>query len=125
MTRLSFATCNLWLTQKWPARAPALERFVTLFNPDVLCLHELQPATQAFLDATLKEHERVQDPFPGWANESNIYSSRALLERLEYGAADVGHPEPEMRLFWTRAAAQVRLRHPPRRHRAPELPAAQ
>jgi endonuclease/exonuclease/phosphatase family metal-dependent hydrolase len=102
MTRLSFVTCNLWLTQKWPARAPALERFVTLFNPDVLCVQELQPATQAFLDATLKEHERIHDPFPGWTNESNIYSSKALFERLEYGAADVGHPEPERRLFWAR-----------------------
>jgi endonuclease/exonuclease/phosphatase family metal-dependent hydrolase len=102
MTRLSFVTYNLWLTQKWPARAPALERFVSLFNPDVLCVQELQPATQAFLDGTLKEHGRIHDPFPGWTNESNIYSSKALFERLEYGAADVGHPEPERRLFWAR-----------------------
>jgi endonuclease/exonuclease/phosphatase family metal-dependent hydrolase len=106
MTRLSFVTCNLWLTQKWPARAPALERFVTLFNPDVLCVQELQPATQAFLDEALKEHERIHDPFPGWTNESNIYTSRALFERLEFGATDVGHVEPERRLFW----ARLRLR---------------
>lgn len=105
-TRLSFVTYNLWLTQKWPARAPALERFVTLFCPDILCVQELQPATQMFLDGLLREHERIHDPFPGWTNESNIYSSKAIFERLEFGAADVGHLEPQRRLFW----ARLRLR---------------
>ena len=49
-TRLSFITCNLWLTERWPARAPALERLLELFTPDVLCVQELQRPTQEFLD---------------------------------------------------------------------------
>ena len=100
--RLSFITCNLWLTERWPARAPALERFLTLFTPDVLCVQELQRPTQEFLDSVLKNYDRVRDPFPGWTNESNIYWSKALLEMTEYGAEDVGHLEPDRRMFWAR-----------------------
>ena len=48
-TRLSFITYNLWLTERWPARAPALERFLALFTPDVLCVQKLQRPTQEFL----------------------------------------------------------------------------
>lgn len=105
-TRLSIVTYNLWRTEKWPARAAALGRFVKLFDPDSLCVQELQPATQGFLDEALKEHERIHDAFPGWTRESNIYSRRTLFERLEFGATDVGHLEPERRLFW----ARLRLR---------------
>ena len=56
-SRLSFITCNLWLTERWPARAPALEKFLALFTPDVLCVQELQRPTQEFLDRLLSEHE--------------------------------------------------------------------
>jgi endonuclease/exonuclease/phosphatase family metal-dependent hydrolase len=101
-TRLSLITCNLWLTKRWPARAPALERFLDLFTPDVFCVQELQGPTQEFLDGVLKEHDRVRDPFPGWTNESNIYWSRALFEKTEHGAEEVGHLEPERRMFWVR-----------------------
>jgi hypothetical protein len=44
--RLSLITYNLWLTERWPARAAALERFLKLFAPDVLCVQELQRPTQ-------------------------------------------------------------------------------
>lgn len=101
-TRLSFITYNLWLTERWPARAPALERFLALFTPDVLCVQKLQRPTQEFLDGVLKEHDRVRDPFPGWTNESNIYWNGAVLELIGHGAEEVGHLEPERRLFWTR-----------------------
>jgi endonuclease/exonuclease/phosphatase family metal-dependent hydrolase len=101
-TRLSLVTYNLWLTKRWPARAPALERFLDLFTPDVFCVQELQGPTQEFLDGVLKEHDRVRDPFPGWTNESNIYWSRALFEKTEHGAEEVGHLEPERRMFWVR-----------------------
>ena len=100
--RLSFMTCNLWLTERWPARAPALARLLDLFMPDVLCVQELQRATREFLDAQLHDHRRVDDPFPGWTNEGNIYWNRAIFERIEHGAEDVGHQEPERRLFWAR-----------------------
>ena len=101
-TRLSILTCNIWLTERWPARAPALERLLTLFTPDVLCVQELQRSTQEFLDRILSGYARIHDPFPGWTNESNIYWNGALLERIEHGAEDVGHVEPERRMFWAR-----------------------
>ena len=95
-------TCNLWMTERWPARAPALESLLALFTPDVLCVQELQRPTQEFLDAVLREHHRVHDPFPGWTNESNIYWSKAIFEEIEHGAEEVGHLEPERRMFWIR-----------------------
>ena len=101
-TRLSIITCNIWLTERWPARAPALERFLTLFVPDILCVQELQRPTQEFLDRVLDAYDRVHDPFPGWTNESNIYWNKALLEKTEHGAQEVGHVEPERRMFWAR-----------------------
>jgi endonuclease/exonuclease/phosphatase family metal-dependent hydrolase len=100
--RLSFVTYNIWATKRWPAREPALRRFLELFAPDVLCLQELQPATQAFLDKALPAHDRVHDPLPGWTNEGNIYWNRSLLEKAAHGAEEIGHIEPERRLFWVR-----------------------
>ena len=55
--RLSFVTYNLWLTERWPTHAPALERFLDLIAPDVLCVQELQHETQAFLDGVLTAYE--------------------------------------------------------------------
>ena len=101
-TRISLITYNLWLTQRWPARAPAFERFLTLFTPDVLCVQELQRPTQEFLDQILSGYARVHDPFPGWTTESNIYWASTAFERVEQGAEEVSHIEPERRLFWVR-----------------------
>jgi len=101
-TRLSIITCNIWLTERWPARAPALERLLTLFTPDIFCVQELQRPTQEFLDRILSGYARVHDPLPGWTNESNIYWNAALLDEVEHGAEDVGHVEPERRMFWAR-----------------------
>jgi endonuclease/exonuclease/phosphatase family metal-dependent hydrolase len=100
--RLSFITLNLWSTFRWDARRPALGEFLRIFQPDVLCVQELQPETRAFLDATLPGHRRVGDPFPGWANEGNIYWNDRHLAEVEHGAEDVGILEPERRLFWAR-----------------------
>src|ERR1700674_2979361 len=105
-TRISIVTYNIWVTQRWPARAPALERFLALFLPDVLCLQELQRETQQFLDRVLDGHDRVHDPFAGWTSEGNIYWSKALFEKVEHGAQPVGHVEPERRLFWARLQVQ-------------------
>jgi exonuclease III len=92
-TRLSLISYNLWLTERWPARAEPLERFLKLFAPDVLCVQELQRSTQEFLDGALKAHDRVRDPFSGWTNESNIYWSKALFENAEHGAQEVGQDD--------------------------------
>ena len=102
LTRLSIITYNIWLTERWPARAPALERFLSLFTPDVLCVQELQRPTQEFLDRILSGYARVRDPFPGWTSESNIYWKEAILEETEHGAEEVGHVEPQRRMFWAR-----------------------
>jgi endonuclease/exonuclease/phosphatase family metal-dependent hydrolase len=101
-TRLSIITCNIWLTERWPARAPALERLLRLFTPDVLCVQELQRPTQEFLDGVLQDYDRVHDPFAGWTNESNIYWRKLFFEKIAHGADEVGHAEPERRMFWTR-----------------------
>ena len=105
-TRLSIVTYNIWNTQRWEVRAPALERFLALFAPDVLCLQELRPATRDFIDKVLSRHRRVDDPLPGWTSESNIYWNADLLEEVAHGAEAIGHVEPERRLFW----ARLRLR---------------
>jgi endonuclease/exonuclease/phosphatase family metal-dependent hydrolase len=101
-TRLSIVTYNIWQTYRWPERAAALERFLGLFSPDLLCLQELQQTTRDFLDGVLKEYGRVDDPFVGWASEGNIYWKKSLFELEGHGAEDVGHVEPERRLFWAR-----------------------
>jgi endonuclease/exonuclease/phosphatase family metal-dependent hydrolase len=106
-TRLSILTCNIWLTERWPARAPALERLLKLFTPDVFCVQELQRPTQEFLDRILAGYARVHDPLPGWTNEGNIYWNDAIFEKLEHGAEEVGHVEPERRLFWARLAMRT------------------
>ena len=100
--RVSIVTYNIWMTERWPARAPALERFLALFSPDILCLQELQAETQAFLDKVLAGHERVHDPLPGWTSEGNIYWKKDLFGKIAHGAEAVGHVEPERRLFWAR-----------------------
>jgi endonuclease/exonuclease/phosphatase family metal-dependent hydrolase len=100
--RLSIVTYNIWTTDRWPERAPALENFLRLIRPDVLCLQELAAPTQQFLDSTLATHDRVHDALPGWTVEGNIYWDRALFEKVAHGAEDVGHPEKDRRLFWAR-----------------------
>ncbi len=100
--RISIVTYNIWMTERWPARAPALERFLTLFNPDILCVQELQAQTQGFLDDLLKTHSRVHDPLPGWTSEGNLYWNKSMFELEKHGAEEVGHVESERRLFWAR-----------------------
>jgi|SRR5688572_12957560 endonuclease/exonuclease/phosphatase family metal-dependent hydrolase len=100
--RLSLITYNLWKTERWQARAPALENFLHLFAPDILCVQELQRTTQRFLDRILTNHDRVRDSFPGWTSESNIYWNASLLEKVEHGAEEVGHLEARRRMFWAR-----------------------
>ena len=65
-------------------------------------MQELQRPTQEFLDRVLRGYGRVHDPLPGWTNESNIYWNESVLGEVEHGAEEVGHVEPERRMFWGR-----------------------
>ncbi|MGZ5175248.1 MAG: endonuclease/exonuclease/phosphatase family protein, partial [Burkholderiales bacterium] len=67
-TRINFITYNIWNTERWAFREPALRKFLEVFNPDVLCLQELRRRSQQVIDQVLSEHERVSDRFVGWTN---------------------------------------------------------
>ena len=56
--RLSIVTYNLWNTERWSLRAPALRQFVEIFRPDILCLQELRAETQAVLDTVMPQLNR-------------------------------------------------------------------
>lgn len=101
--RISIVTYNIWLTERWEVRAPALLKFLDVFDPDILCLQELQPQSRGAIDQALPGHRRVDDPFRGWSTEGNIYWRDALFERVEHGAEDFGIvPDGDRRLFWAR-----------------------
>lgn len=95
-------TLNLWRDNRWEKREPALRRCLETFRPDVLCLQELLPRTREWLDGVLAEYDRVEDEFPGWARESNVYWRSDLLEEVEHGTREVGHLDEYRRLFWVR-----------------------
>lgn len=102
-TRLSFITYNLWNTQRWPMREPALRGFFRRFRPDIFCLQELRVETRDALDEALPAYRRVNDPFAGWVRESNIYWNANLLEEVQHGAEDIAiKSDAYRRLFWVR-----------------------
>ena len=101
--RLSFVTYNIWNTERWAVRKASFEKFLDLFDPDILCVQELRNQTRTFLDRTLARHSRVKDRFVGWALESNIYWRDSMFDEIEHGAEDVGIKEAgHRRLFWAR-----------------------
>lgn len=104
--RFTACTYNLWGAERWNDRHRALNQFVLLHQPDILCVQELRPASQRLLDDTLgATHQRVDDAFRGWAEESNIYWNHALFQAQAWGATAIGHLEPLRRLFWVRLQA--------------------
>ena len=101
--RLSFVTYNLWGTEYWPQREPALRLFLERYQPDVLCVQELTPETASLLDQVLSTHEHVHDDFIGWTTEGNIWWNNDVFELVEYGAEEFGiEAYPNRRLFWVR-----------------------
>lgn len=102
--RVSVCTYNLWSTERWPAREPALRQFLERFAPDVLGVQELRPETRDCVDTVLAEHDRVVDDFAGWSHEGNLWWRRALFDCHAHGAEDFGSHEPARRLFWVRLA---------------------
>ncbi|HEV7822133.1 MAG TPA: endonuclease/exonuclease/phosphatase family protein [Burkholderiales bacterium] len=106
-TRISFITYNIWNTERWAFREPALRKFLEVFNPDVLCLQELRRKSQQVIDEALPDHGRVRDRFIGWMSESNIYWRKGMFAEIEHGAEDVGIKEAgHRRLFWVRLKLQ-------------------
>ena len=101
--RINLITYNIWNTERWALRAPALQKFLELFDPDILCLQELRRESRDLIDTVLANHSRVDDPFVGWMAESNIYWRAAMFSELEHGAEDVAIREAgHRRLFWAR-----------------------
>lgn len=101
--RFTVCTYNIWTDTRWPQRRAALMRFADLHRPDILCLQEVQPESLAALDdVLLPTHQRITDPFAGWAHEGNLYWNSRLFTLVEHGAEDIGILEPLRRLFWAR-----------------------
>jgi endonuclease/exonuclease/phosphatase family metal-dependent hydrolase len=106
--RASVCTYNLWNTERWPAREPALRQFLERFSPDILGVQELRAETRDCIDETLPGHERVDDDFYGWTCESNLWWRASLFEYGGHGAVDYGSHEVSRRLFWVRLARRDR-----------------
>jgi endonuclease/exonuclease/phosphatase (EEP) superfamily protein YafD len=62
------------------------------------------------IDEELSGHQRVEDAFPGWSGESNIYWNTELFSLLGYGTERIKEDEPEIlrnrHLFWVRLAVK-------------------
>lgn len=100
--RFSVLTFNLWNTERWAAREPAIARFLGAFDPDICCFQELRSSTVAALETLLPGHRRVADPLRGWTEEGNIFYRSSLFSEAEHGAVDLEMPETDRRLFWAR-----------------------
>ena len=101
--RISLVSYNIWALHRWDFRKNALRKFLEVYDPDLLCLQELRPASRELIDATLAGHRRVDDEFSGWSGQSNIYWRDALFSEIEHGAQEVGiEYEGDRRLFWVR-----------------------
>ena len=108
MHPFTFVACtyNLWATYDWPQRRRPLQRFLELQRPDVLCAQELSSETSEVICNTLPHLRRVDDSFPGWVEEGNVFWNSDLFELVEYGAEDIGILEDLRRLFWVRLARE-------------------
>ncbi len=106
MHPFTFLACtyNLWGTTRWEERRRPLARFLDVNRPDVLCLQELTLEACELIGDTLPWMRRVEDPFPGWVQEGNIFWNSDLFELVDYGAEDIGILEETRRLFWVRLA---------------------
>lgn len=100
--RFVATTYNIWARTRWPERERALESYLRVACPDILCVQELRPESRALIDATLEGHSRIDDEFVGWAEEGNIYFTDSLFSHIEHGGEDVGQESPNRRLFWAR-----------------------
>lgn len=104
MYPLTFLACtyNLWGATRWDERRVPLERFLTVNEPDLLCVQELTEDSRSLIESSLPAWNSVEDPFPGWTREGNIFWNSALFGLVEYGAEDIGMIEELRRLWWVR-----------------------
>ncbi|SDT62023.1 endonuclease/exonuclease/phosphatase family protein [Jiangella sp. DSM 45060] len=102
MTTFVSMTCNLWGGHHLDARVPALRSLFEVRPPDLLSVQELTPRLRELIDAALPGHRRVDDPFPGWSTQSNLWWRDDLFTPEEHGAEDVGIRAEHARLFWVR-----------------------
>ena len=90
---------------RWADRKVPLQRFLEANRPDILCLQELTSSSRDLIDATLTAHRRIDDPFPGWTIEGNIYWNTEVFDLVGYGAEDIDIIGENRRLFWVRLAS--------------------
>ncbi|WP_029137185.1 endonuclease/exonuclease/phosphatase family protein [Nakamurella lactea] len=102
MTTVVVQTHNLWGDTWAQERSAALGRLYCARPPDLLATQELRPWSRDVLDAAMPDHERVDDGFPGWQRQSNIWWRSDLFARVGHGAEDVGILDADARLFWVR-----------------------
>lgn len=95
-------TYNLWGDHFVDERVDALRALFEIRPPDILGTQELTPRLRTLLDATLPDHDRVHDDFPGWSTKSNIWWRRDLFELIEHGHQDIGLLTKHGALFWAR-----------------------
>lgn len=100
--RISLVTYNLWNTERWPERGPALQHFLTTFGPDILCCQELRSETLHCISDTLTTHDHVKDELPGWICESNIFWNRNYFSEVAHGLEKLDLLGPSRGLFWVR-----------------------
>ncbi len=105
--RFTVCTLNLWESARWEERREPVSQFVKLHTPDIFCLQELRPESRDLLDACLPLHRRVEDAFPGWIQEGNIFWNAELFSLKTYGAEDIGQEEELRRLFWVELESHV------------------
>jgi endonuclease/exonuclease/phosphatase family metal-dependent hydrolase len=96
--RISLLTLNLWNTELWDLRLPAVRRFLQTYQPDICCFQEVRSNTLTDLDLALPTHARVCDELRGWTEEGSIYFNTTLFEEVGHGAVDLCMPETDRRL---------------------------
>lgn len=104
MTKLNFVTMthNVWGNHYQDERQDSLGRLYSVRPPDLLATQELREWSRDCIDQALDDHERVQDEFGGWLNQSNLWWRRSMFREIEHGASDVGILAEGARLFWVR-----------------------
>lgn len=94
-------TYNLWGTNLWPQREPALRALFATRDADLIAVQELSAETRDVLDDMLPNHRRVEDSFAGWTSSSNLWWRTDLFTMRDHGAHDIGARKTR-RLFWVR-----------------------
>ncbi|MDQ0614434.1 endonuclease/exonuclease/phosphatase family metal-dependent hydrolase [Microbacterium sp. W4I4] len=95
-------THNLWGDHHAAEREDAMRALYERRAPDLLATQETRGWSRDLLDAAMPGHRRVQDDFPGWERQSNLWWDGALFSEVEHGAEDVGIHDADARLFWVR-----------------------